>query len=108
MFFIDYDEAKVRHRGEQGRPCSDNDRYRSGPGQLPRQEAIFLGQFRVQHAYLESLFEASAGLRCQADLGHQVENLLALGDHLLNGFHVDLGLSGSGYAIQKGHGESGE
>ena len=76
---------------------------RATPGGQPLQ----VGQARVQQRRFdaEALAKTRDELRCQANLRHEHQDLLAPGEHLFDKVKVDLGLAAAGNAVEYEGGE---
>ena len=79
VLFVDNDQPRVFHRGEQRRACADNNVGFAIPSRQPAFEALAVVDRRMHQGDtgIEALFEAGQGLRAKVDLGDQHQRLLA-------------------------------
>ena len=103
VFFVDDDQARVLHRGEQRRTCTDDDVGFAVAGGQPGIKALTVVHGRVQQgdAGVEALLETRQGLRAEVDLGDQHQRLLTGFQGFADQLQVHLGLAAAGDAGQQ-------
>ena len=76
VFFVDHDQAQPRRRGEDRRARSDHDVHPTGRDLPPLAVPLGRREVTVEHRHrAEPGPEAVAGLRGEADLGHEHDRL---------------------------------
>ena len=103
VLLIDDDQAQIRIGQKQRRARTDYDRRLarrySRPIALPRARRQFGVPFQRTHA--EALGKTIEELSCQRDLRHQDQRLLSPPDDFRNRLEIDLGLAGTGDAVEQ-------
>src|SRR5947209_4569686 len=90
MFLVEYDQPQVRRRGEYGTPRADDHLHLAPCDSLPMPVPLRLAQMTVQHGdVIEAGAEPLAGLRSEADFGHEHNRLPPKPYDLLNRLDVD-------------------
>ena len=104
VLLVDDDQSYMVKRGEDGGTRADDDARRSFGDALPGVDALPRRKPGVDEgdaAVGKARGEAADGLRGERDLGHQHEDGLAVGKHLLHEFQNDVGLAAAGDAVQQ-------
>ncbi len=102
MLLVEHDQPQVRRRGKNGAPRADDDLHLAARDPLPMPVPLRLAQMAVQHGHLiEAGAEPLAGLRGEADFGHEHDRLPTEPHDLLNRLDVDLGLAAPRHAVNE-------
>jgi hypothetical protein len=103
VLFVDDDDAKVLHGGEDGGTGADNDVGLAAAETLPFVVALAGGEGAMQdgHAVAETGLEAPDGERGERDLGDQDDGAAPAGEGLGQSLEVDLGLAAAGDAVEQ-------
>ncbi len=103
VFLVQDDEPQVRKGREDGAARPEHHADAPLADALPHREALPSAEPAVEDAHLvaQARPEAAGGLRREADLGHQHDDLLAGRQHLLDGPQIDLGLAAAGDSRQQ-------
>ena len=99
VLLVDHDQAQPRRGGEDG-AAGPHDHAHVAGGDLPPLRVTFgRCQVAVQNGHAsEACAEPVAGLRSEADLGHEHDRLLAVGERLLDRLQIDLRLAAASHA----------
>ncbi len=86
MFLVDDDQTEPRRGGEDGAAGAHDHVHAAGRDLPPLSVPLGGREMTVKHGHgAEPGPKAVAGLRGEADLGHEHDRLAAVGDRLLHG-----------------------
>ncbi len=104
MLLVDDDQPQIRKRGEQRRARADHDPHLAALRPFELIAALSRREPGIDHRHLiaKTPVETQHRLIGQRDLRDQHDDLAALGQHMADHLHVDLGLAAARHAVDQG------